>query len=220
MDRNSCEEIFEQVRPIKPTWRSLTGTVVFKGEPIPFESSLERDFLRRTTFADVESVVAQPLKLPFTGRNGRSYTYTPDYLVRFDAATERRPLLVEVKMEEEWRAHWREWLPKWKAAWRFAQDRGWEFHIYDESRIRDYALQNIVYLERFVRMDAAPEVCEALLKTLQEMGHAPIHYLKTRFFGHDPALGHTYICHLLATHQASCDITAPIDEFTIIWGDV
>ncbi|CAN7166214.1 TnsA endonuclease N-terminal domain-containing protein [Aquipseudomonas alcaligenes] len=217
MDRNSCEEIFKQTRPIKPTWRSLSGMVVFRGEAIPFESKLERDFLRRWTFSGVENVVAQPVKIPFTARNGRGYTYVPDYLLRFERESGHRPILVEVKPEEDWRERWREWLPKWKAAWRFARDRGWGFHIFDESRIRDFALENITYLERFAQMDAAPEVCSAILATLHEMEHAPIHYLKTRFFGHDPMLGHSYVCHLLATRRIDCDITAPIDDFTTIW---
>ena len=64
----------------------------------------------------------------------------------------RKPKLVEVKPEREWRQHWRQWSPKWRAAMRVAKERGWTFHVRDESRIRDRTLQNIRFLRRYKRM--------------------------------------------------------------------
>ena len=53
MTVNSCDKIIpSQMRKIKPTRRSLSGTYAFRGETgIQFESSLERDFLIRTEFS-------------------------------------------------------------------------------------------------------------------------------------------------------------------------
>lgn len=146
-----------QTRKIRPTRRSVSGIYAFRGETaIPFESTLERDFLIRTEFNGfVLNIIPQPVQIPFIGINGQSYTYTPDFLVRFrtnGTARERKPLLVEVKPVTEWREHWRDWATKWKAARRYASDRGWIFRIADESRIRDQVLANINALNRYKRI--------------------------------------------------------------------
>ena len=54
---------FKQVRTIKPTRRSVSGQICFEGSYIPFESTLERDFLIFHTFRkDVIDLVAQPFQ--------------------------------------------------------------------------------------------------------------------------------------------------------------
>lgn len=131
MDRNSCNHPpFSTARRIKPTRRSLSGVFAFRGEAVSYESLLERDFLRRMDFdQSVVAVASQPVKLDFVSSNGRSYTYTPDFLVYFTERSGIRPMLVEVKLEEEWRDNWRSWLPKWKAAWRYASEQGGVSHL-------------------------------------------------------------------------------------------
>jgi len=145
MHTNSCDEVQpRQMRKIKPTRRSVSGVYAFRGNSmVAYESTLERDFLIRTEFSlNVLDVIPQPAEIPFVSSNGRTYTYTPDFLVYYRLGSHSyddypKPVLVEVKPETEWRRHWREWLPKWKAAWSYARSQGWEFHIRDESRIRD-----------------------------------------------------------------------------------
>nr|WP_242487857.1 Tn7 transposase TnsA N-terminal domain-containing protein [Pseudomonas sp. TH31] len=89
-----------------------------------------------------------------------------DFLVYFRSRSRLRPMLVEVKPEENWLENWRELLPKWKAAWRYAIQRGWDFHIYDESRIRGQSLKNIQYLERFKNADYADQDLDAVIRTV------------------------------------------------------
>src|SRR5476649_2410692 len=100
MDSNSCNQHpFSVARRVKSTTRSLSGVFAFRGEGVAFESGLERDFLSRMDFRrDVMSAVAQPIQLNFVARNGRSYTYTPDFLVRFHSHTRQSPMLVEVNL--------------------------------------------------------------------------------------------------------------------------
>lgn len=168
-----------QKRVIKPTRRSNSGYFPFRGEEaIPYESTLERDFLLRTAFSvDVVGIVPQPVEIPFEGVDGRTYTYTPDFLVYYRLGEVLyhyypKPLLVEVKPEVEWRQHWRSWSAKWKAAGRFAAEQGWVFRIMDESRIRDQALENILYLEQYKRVvrngDAEAYVLTTLLDKQSE----------------------------------------------------
>lgn len=214
MDINSCNQPpFSVARRIKSTGRSLSGVFAFRGEGVAFESLLERDFLSRMDFRkDVLHVLSQPVSLEFVAKNGRSYTYTPDFLVRFHVHTRRRPMLVEVKPEQNWREDWRDSLPKWKTALRYAKAQGWGFHIYDESRIRGQSLKNIQYLERFKRADYRDEDLDPILKTVSFMGVTSIQYLLALHFQGDEALGKSHIFHLIATRQLDCDVSGFLGE--------
>lgn len=226
-DDGNCRDCVQprQTRKIKPTRRSVSGILPFRGEhPVPFESTLERDFLLRAEFfTDVLDVIAQPVQIAFRANNGQAYTYTPDFLVYYklgnrDYLDYPRPLLVEVKPASEWRKHWREWLPKWKAARRHAAAQGWAFHIVDESRIRDKALENIRFLERYKRMTFASEETDVVLLSVREMGATPIHYLLARhFMGLYRAQGIAHIWSLIATRHLDCDITQPLTEYSQVW---
>lgn len=219
------ERLPRQVRKIKPTRRSVSGVFPFRGEnSVPFESTLERDFLlRKEFFVAVLDVIAQPVEVPFIGLNGQSYMYTPDFLVYYrlgskDPGNYPKPLLAEVKPESEWRKHWREWLPKWKAARRYAISQGWTFQIFDESRIRDRILDNVRFLERYKRMSFVSQEGDAVIASVQEMGSAPIHYLLARhFMGLYRGEGIAHIWSLIATRRLDCDISQPLTEFTEVW---
>jgi len=226
MNTNSCDYILPQhQRKIKPTRRSVSGIYPFRGErPIQFESTLERDFLIRSEFPlNILDVISQPIQVPFTASNGKDYLYTPDFLVYFrlgndDYCNYPKPLLIEVKPEKEWRKHWRKWLPKWKAAWRYAQDQGWEFHIHDESRIRDVVLKNIRFLDLYKRMQFPAEESKLVIDSIKQMGGSPFHYVLARhFMGIYEATGISHIWHLLATRQLDCDITRPLNNSTELW---
>jgi hypothetical protein len=125
-DRISCDQP-KQVRAIKPTRRSVSGFLPFRtAGGVPFESLLERDFLKRMRFSHrVESVIAQPVQIEFLDSLGRVQIYTPDFLVHYrqprdsDYQDYIKPMLVEVKPAFEWRKNWRAWLGKWKAARRY-----------------------------------------------------------------------------------------------------
>lgn len=225
--RNRCNQVLSprQMRPIGVTRRSVSGIYAFRGETaIPFESTLERDFLIRKEFCLVVlEVIPQPVQIPFVASNGQSYTYTPDFLVYYRLGNRvygeyPKPILVEVKPRAEWKKHWREWLPKWKAAYRYAREQGWEFRIHDESRIRDQVLENIRFLDRYKRTQFPIEETRCVIESVQQMGGAPLHYLLAKhFMGIYKAEGIAHIWHLLATRQLDCDITLPLNDFTELW---
>ncbi|MBR7780617.1 heteromeric transposase endonuclease subunit TnsA [Undibacterium sp. LFS511W] len=214
-----------QTRKIKPTRRSVSGVYPFRCETsIPFESTLERDFLIRAEFfVDVLDIIPQPIRVPFTCLNGESYVYTPDFLVYYklgsrDYCNYPKPLLVEVKPEADWRKHWREWLPKWKAARQYALTQGWNFHIVDESRIRDKVFHNVRFLERYKRMTFVREESEAVISSVRDMGSTPVHYLLARhFMGIYREEGIAHIWSLIATRRLDCDVSHPLNEFTQVW---
>jgi len=212
-----------QTRKLRPTRRSVSGVYAFRGKSaIQFESTLERDFLIRKEFElDLLDVIPQPVRIPFT-KNGLNYTYTPDFLVYYRPGLPYgeypKPMLVEVKPLAEWREHWRSWLDKWKAAYRYAKDQGWEFHIHDESRIRNQALANIRFLERYKRMHFPEAESRRLIDNISQMGKAQFHdILALHFMGICSAESISHIWHLLATRQLDCDIFQPLNDFTELW---
>lgn len=226
--QNSCDKLQStptQVRKIKPTRRSVSGQYAFRGQrAVPFESTLERDFLMRCEFqTSVLDVIAQPVEVSFQANSGREYTYTPDFLVYYRLGARShinypKPILVEVKPEEKWRKHWREWLPKWKAARRYALAQGWRFCIYDESRIRDDALNNIRYLERYARMVFEPQDLEQTVNTVSMMGACTVDYLLSRHFpGIYRDRGLLQIWHLVAIRALDCDVSASLSLTTELW---
>nr|WP_241001472.1 TnsA endonuclease N-terminal domain-containing protein [Pseudomonas viridiflava] len=223
--RNNCDQV-KQVRSIKPTRRSVSGCLPFRGAGgIPFESLLERDFLRRMRFSHrVESVIAQPVAVGFIDSRGCGQTYTPDFLVHYrqplgiDYQDYIKPMLVEVKPSFEWRKNWRAWFSKWKAARRYARQEGWTFSIYDESRIRGLPLDNIHFLERFERLIFDQEEVEMVLATLRGMDIAPAHYLLARHFkGIYQDRGVALLWHLIAIGRVECDITEPLNQYLELW---
>ncbi|MCW9733574.1 hypothetical protein L5B97_08890 [Avibacterium sp. 20-15] len=61
------EPTFQQVRKIKPTHLSISGLLPFKdGVGIPYESTLERDFLFYFIYMPaVEEIISQPASILF-----------------------------------------------------------------------------------------------------------------------------------------------------------
>jgi hypothetical protein len=225
MDGNKCDWVkAQQMRKIRPTRQSVSGVHVFRGQTsIPHESTLERDFLIRHEFSlAVHEIVPQPCQIPFTGRNGQTFIYTPDFLVYFHTdnhptGRSPKPQLIEVKPEAKWRKHWREWLPKWKAAYRYAKDRGWEFHIRDESRIRDQAFRNIRFLERYKRMHFPSDDSQALVQHLRQRGSTPVQSILSQYFKDPQSRGTSHIWHLLAMRELECDISQPLNNLSELW---
>lgn len=225
MYRNSRDCVPEQQRRIKPTRRSVSGSYAFRGHSeVQFESTLERDFIMLADFnLSVLDIIPQPASIPFRGVNGQEYTYTPDFLVYYRLGERSyhnypKPCLVEVKPEDDWRTNWRKWLPKWKAAYRYAQVHGWEFHIHDESRIRNQALSNIRWLSRYKNIQFPPEETQLLIATVNETGSMTFdHLLSRHFLGLYKAAGQAHIWHLIATRKLDCDITRPLTQNTELW---
>lgn len=226
MIRNNCKPITAtQVRKIRPTRRSVSGIYAFRGESsIAYESTLERDFLIRTEFfLDVLDIIPQPTAIPFVAKNGRQYTYTPDFLVyyrlgRYGYKSYPKPLLIEVKPEQKWRENWRVWLTKWKAARRYALEQGWEFRIHDETRIRDQTFKNIMFLTRYKRMTFPNEDIQTVLDSVRLMGASTAdHLLAKHFMGLYRAEGISMIWHLLAVRKLDCDMRVPLGLFTELW---
>ena len=217
---NKCDSLdLSPKRKIGVTRRSVSGIYIFRGETaIPHESTLERDFIvRNEFFLDVERILPQPIRIPFIGPEGRTYSYIPDFLViyRPDERGHRRPLLVEVKPGEHWRKHWRKWRRKWKAAIGFAREHNWRFRIQDESRIRDTVLQNVRFLDGYKGMRPGAEDIHPIVELFRSAGPTPISTFldqHCRPTGRSQAI--QLLWHLVAVRKLDCDISGPLNYDT------
>lgn len=213
------------VRDIPINTRHVTGHVSWReSEPIPYESTLERDFVLRQEFSlAVSHVLSQPCKIPFVTHSGRRAEYTPDYLVTYAVSDialgwEPPPLLVEVKSKEDWKKNWREWSPKWKAARRHAAEHGWRFKIMDEDRIRTSALINIAFLKEYRDLDVDREDSDAIVEDVKARGAVNVDYLLAKHFpGLYRARGIAHIWHLIARRRLDCDVGRDLSDLTEVW---
>lgn len=212
----------KQVRKIKPTRMSVSGKLICKGVAVPYESTLERDFILVQSFnPDVKRVVAQPITIKFK-KNGREYPYTPDFFVEYHDFTNRRNMIVEVKPEELWQENWREWSDKWKTMQRHCRENNRVFHIYDEYRIRTVALDNINFLMGFKKTAIDEVDVKTVVEQVELMGITTIDYLLTRFYSGSLLKNHglRVIYHLLANQKLYFNLYEPLTEQSEVWGQV
>jgi len=135
----------------------------------------------------VEDFEVQAVQVPWTDKEGKRHTYTPDVLVRYrsDVPLEDRrpPMLCEVKpdLDADGRTvggrsrKSRKENPehnalKWEAAEHIAAAKGWDFKVYFESEIRTPYLENARFLLAFLERPVEPRSETALLDNLARMG--------------------------------------------------
>lgn len=217
-------------RRVGTTRHSVSGIHLFRGEvPVPFESTLERDFLIRLEGdRSVLDVVSQPVTIRYRV-NGREYPYTPDYLVHYRqygvSAKRGRYLpseLVEVKPREKLERNLRKWKPKFRAATRYCQENGFVFRLMHEGRIRDQLWANIRFLARYRRIAVDLDLAESMLATARVLQSAPFQALVDacclpKWGPHGKAHGIAVAWHLLAMGRLECDLLEPLTNNTVIW---
>lgn len=210
----------KQVRDVKANYRSITGFVSYRGEPLAYESTLERDFLIYHTFRqDVLDITPQPISIPFK-KGGKTYQYTPDYFVQFKHDGVIPSLMVEVKYKDDWKAHWREWSDKWKAAMQFCKENGFRFAIYDEDRIRHQALENVNFLSGYKNLSVNRREIKAILQQIELRGHTTVEVLLELFFKGDllRPQGKRVLWHLMSQNLIGFDIWEDIkSEKLEVW---
>lgn len=210
----------KQVRTFKGNYRSITGFVSYRGEPLAYESTLERDFLIYHIFRqDVLDIIPQPISIPFV-KNGISYNYTPDYFVRFKCGEAVRSLIVEVKYREDWQANWREWSNKWKAAIQYCKENGYRFTIYDESRIRHQAFYNVNSLSAYKNLAIERGEIKAILQEIECRRRITVEKLLELFYKGDclRPKGKRILWSLMSQQMIGFDIWGNLqDEQLEVW---
>ena len=222
---DDASERYVAARSIGPTRLSVSGLHCFrKGRMVAYESTLERDLLRKLSYdSRVLDVFEQPLTLTWRDAKGRARTYTPDLLVQWRSIGEYwedriSPWLIEVKPREELRRYWNQWHPKFREAARQAAAKGWRFRVMDESRIRDATFGNIVTLDRYDTRGSL-DALTYVLASIKRSGVTTIGETLDRLFT-SPELrsaGLHGIYRLIAARLIDCDLSLPLSEQTEIW---
>lgn len=195
------------------------------GTQVPFRSLLERDFLlRRTLSSIVQEIVAQPVQIPFTGRDGEQSVYTPEFLVHYRSETYSwahgpRPMLVSVTSQDVLRDQWPLLKPKFKAARRYAKAQGWDFNIHDEDRICDCVLDNTSFLARYRSMAFDSADSAWMCEFLRLRGEISVDHLVASLFASftGRATGIAQLWHLVATGEIQCDLEWPLCNTSRVW---
>ena len=214
-------------RKIGYTYGSVSGHFSFrKQKSIAFESTLERDFLTLLEFNDsVEDVIEQPLTIEYENHNGRTVTYTPDFLVYFkepDASLlrlQRKPLLVEVKPTDKLQKHFQELRPRFKVAVKYSHSNDMIFKIYDERRIRTQYLKNIIFLKRYKRLEFQEDDENLILAYVHSTGNISIEYVLEALSAtkEQKALMLSNIWSLLSHKKLLCHFDKKLNLQTEIW---
>ncbi len=128
-------------RRIPPKRGSLAGYIPFPGlcRNVWHESSLERDLLLLLRpFDGLIGVLEQPVRLHCPTLGYGKGPYSPDFLiwVRLRTAPPMKPVLVEVKFEEDLTENWATIRPKLLAGHRFARRQGWRFLLLTPRHLR------------------------------------------------------------------------------------
>jgi len=161
------------VRKIPKNYLLVTGVFssAKNGKSLGYESLLERDLMILLEFDDsVEGFEEQPVKVPFVVNGKKLKPYVPDILIHYLPATSgevRRPVLGEVKESEDLKKNKAKYAPKFEAASLYADERGWEWHIFTEKEIRTPYLDNLKFLREYYSAEPDPA-----------LQHEVIHYLQ------------------------------------------
>lgn len=207
----------KQTRKIKPTRRSVSGYYNYNGRSIAYESTLERDFIIYHAFLnDVIDIVPQPITIEFTKHN-RTYPYTPDFYVEFNTLTGKKPLIIEVKPRELWQENWRDWSDKWKTMIQYCKEKGYQFHIFDETRIYHVGLENINLLSHYHRISHIPSEVQLIIDKVKQQSLTLGELIKSvTNLGLETQQAKRLVYHLLYTKQLSCELLKPINDLNEI----
>lgn len=218
---------YQSVRRNVRVYGSVSGNYAFRGtDTIWYESTLERDFLKKLEFDDsVLDVVSQPVEIQYLTKRSNPSTYTPDFLIQFRSQDKNplakmlKPILAEIKPRDVFIRDWGSLKAKFKAARVFASEQGWQFKLYDESRIRDQYLKNVDFIQRFKHSSFCDEEAARLITLLRKLGHCPINLLPAHIYKSDTniLMAISLSWHLVAKKIFICDMSQPLNQATVVW---
>lgn len=167
-----------KVRKIGLRYSSLSGNFfsVKNNKEVQFESSLERDFIYMLEMDwIVESYHEQPVTIHYIDSENKQRTYTPDFLFFWHqqfSSKESKPVLVEIKYEDDLKRKAFEFEPKFIAAEEFCKLNGYEFKVLTENNIRTDYLENCKFLYKYKKniFDHNNYDIQLLIKNMRELG--------------------------------------------------
>jgi len=214
-------------RKIGYTYGSVSGHFAFRKEKsIAFESTLERDLLTLLEFNDsVSDVIEQPVTIEYVNDNGRDVTYTPDFLVFFNESDaellhpQRKPILIEVKPRDRLIKDWDKLKKKFQIGIKYAHANDMIFKVYDESRIRNTYLKNVLFLKRYKRLTYNEDGTIEILSLVHANGSLSVEHILEHISATQEQKGIALglIWNMVAHKQLLCLLDSPLNIKTLVW---
>ncbi len=209
------------VRQIGIQTRSMTGVVPDLGQ---FESSLERDFMELIRFdKNIELYTPQPLVISYIDKDNKKRSYTPDGLVEYRTdilpAKEMKPVLCEIKYRADFRADWKNLMPRFRAAKVFANERGWDFQVFTEVEIRTPYLKNVRFLSGYLSVSYEIDLQETILEKLSDLRESDPQTIMFILFRDKwmRASALPTLWYLIAMKRIGCELSEPLTMNSRIW---
>lgn len=202
----------------------VTGKVPMQcGSHTRYEGLYERMFLETLDINPfIKSVRPQPLSFKFTEKTEGRDRYTPDFLVEYAPrgnCLPLRPLLVEVKTQEDLQNDRAYFVVGFKAAIEYCRSVNWRFRLVTDTFLsRPYA-ENARFLARYLRDSYDPDIATRLKSLLHERGPMALNRLLEIGFPNfeDRMYALSVAWHLLATRQFEASLLEPLNNSTLIW---
>ncbi|WP_417644009.1 TnsA endonuclease N-terminal domain-containing protein [Acinetobacter baumannii] len=209
------------MRQIGIQTRSMTGVVPDLGQ---FESSLERDFMELIRFdKNIELYTPQPLVISYIDKDNKKRSYTPDGLVEYRTdilpAKEMKPVLCEIKYRADFRADWKNLMPRFRAAKVFANERGWDFQVFTEVEIRTPYLKNVRFLSGYLSVSYEIDLQETILEKLSDLRESDPQTIMFILFRDKwmRASALPTLWYLIAMKRIGCELSEPLTMNSRIW---
>lgn len=187
---------------------------------VTFESTLERDLITLLEFNPaVESYQSQPVRIDYVFQSTERHHYTPDYLIRYSAASNALPTLCEVKYRVDLQKNWNDWKRSFKEAHRYAANRDLRFKIFTEVEIRTPYLYNAQFLLPFRRCRPNPESAELLINMLHDLKQTSPEILVRSIYSDDARAARllSTLWKLVGEGCISTDLSQKLSKHSRIW---
>lgn len=202
-------------RKIKPKTKGFRGKEPFltTGEMIPWDSFLERDYIRLADFdLNIEEIYAQNEVITYL-YDGKLREHYPDFKV---IDNENSVWIVEIKPEKF--AEEEENKIKFLAGRAFCEENGWKYIVMTEEDIRPgYLQQNLDLLRALGTQDIHDEKLDAILEQLMNLSNCSISELRKHCCNFPEDEFYEAIYQLIYFQEVDCNlIVQPINENTLI----
>lgn len=173
---------------------------------------------------NVRLFTPQPVKIEYVNSGGERRYYTPDGFIEYRRDIEPAQCMVhtlcEVKYRADFRANWRELLPKFRAAKAYCRREGWRFAVFTEHEIRTPYLQNVRFLWPYrTREGIDAMVAQEIISRLTDMRETDPETLMCTLYRDrwNRAAALPVLWYLISNFQISCDLSQPIGMKSRIW---
>ena len=209
-------------RPLKPGFRGNRGRVVLLGQPIAYESDLERDFLLLLQFdSSLAGIREQPVTIPCKAADGRQTKYTPDFIT-VHAAPAPWGCVTEVKPAAMITKEWITLRPRLMAGRDYAHQNGLSFMLLTERQIRSAPLEAMRFLVRFKDLPTNECVEKHLVHRLAGLGPSTPPKLLAAAFRSQQSQAEAlpYLWKLVANGRIIAAVgERPLTMSTVLWID-